>query len=232
MFFVINSPVLAQYTWVENGNRNGNGGDAGQTLATADVTLGPGALNDIVGVIGNQNDVDIYQIAITDPNNFSATTVVDGPPSPGTTPPTLNTQLFLFDANGYGIVANDDTASGEIRATIPPNFFVGVQGAGVYYLAISTNGSGSPGSGLNPVSMSGQIFILDPATALSGAIGPGFADPLSTWTGVGQSGGAIPYDIQLTGAGFAVPEPGLAIAGVAGIIPLLGYSLRRRRCCR
>jgi hypothetical protein len=232
-------PATAQ-VWTETGNKNGNKGDAGQTLATADVTMGAkGPLTDIKGTLipGQPDpdtpnfllpspDVDLYKIMIVDPGTFSATTVNKQ------TPATLDTELFLFDSKGKGIVANDDTSMTEVRSTIPVTFFV--TQPGIYYLGISSS-VGMTGKGLNPVSAGGQIFNLDPATSISGPIGPGGNQALSGWQGMGQrfpkGSKAQPYDIQLTNTTFAVitPEPDFAAFCGAGTTTLLGLYLRRRK---
>ncbi|MDP1661124.1 MAG: hypothetical protein Q8L55_04335, partial [Phycisphaerales bacterium] len=78
------------------------GGDAGQELTSAQVVSGTGDLPRITGAFG-ANDVDIYKINICDTVNFSASTA-------GT--PTLDTQLFLFNLDGTGVVMNDDNTLG------------------------------------------------------------------------------------------------------------------------
>lgn len=103
-------------TWYEQG-------DAGDLPETAQST-GSGALSDIQGTL-DTNDVDMYAIYITDPASFSASTVGGA---------TWDTQLFLFDADGRGIVAEDDT--GGLQSTIN-NANNCIPGPGVYYLAIT-----------------------------------------------------------------------------------------------
>ncbi len=103
-------------TWYEQG-------DAGDLPETAQST-GSGALTEIQGTL-ETNDVDMYAIYITDPASFSASTVGGA---------TWDTQLFLFDADGKGIVAEDDT--GGLQSTIN-NANNCIPGPGVYYLAIT-----------------------------------------------------------------------------------------------
>ncbi|MFN4033412.1 MAG: hypothetical protein ACK4ME_07290 [Fimbriimonadales bacterium] len=76
-------------------------GDAGDLPETAQATGTDTntALSAIRGTLG-QNDVDMYVIYISDPANFSATTVNNET--------TFDTQLWLFDSNGKGVVFNDD----------------------------------------------------------------------------------------------------------------------------
>ncbi len=98
-------------------------GDAGDLPETAQST-GSGTLTEIQGTL-DVNDVDMYAIYITDPAAFSASTVGGA---------TWDTQLFLFDANGVGVVAEDDT--GGLQSTI--NNTAGcITAPGLYYLAIT-----------------------------------------------------------------------------------------------
>ncbi|MER3559011.1 MAG: hypothetical protein C4336_05870, partial [Armatimonadota bacterium] len=69
--------------------------------------------------------VDMYVICITDPNNFSATTIGGA---------TWDTQLWLFRCDGTGVVANDDTNGLQSRID---NSVGCLTGAGTYLLAIS-----------------------------------------------------------------------------------------------
>ncbi|MFN4033817.1 MAG: hypothetical protein ACK4ME_09435, partial [Fimbriimonadales bacterium] len=69
-------------TWYEQG-------DAGDLPETAQST-GSGPIAEIQGSL-DANDVDMYAIYITDPANFSASTVGGA---------TFDTQLWLFDADG------------------------------------------------------------------------------------------------------------------------------------
>jgi hypothetical protein len=196
----------ARAGWVESG-------DAGQLLPSAQITSGSGALTSIQGALGNANDVDLYQIYATGTGFFatlSATTVGGA---------TFNTKLFLFDANGRGLVANDN-AGGTGQSTLQAAFVT----QGIYYLAISSSGN-------NPLSSGGQIFYPSPGTSY--ATGPGRGDPLSSWTNGGSSYGS--YSITLTGVRFAqivsaaTPEPASAVTAGLGILGLAGYGWRRKK---
>ena len=62
-------------------------------------TAGTGSLLRIFGQMNDSTDVDLYRIRISDPNNFSATTVggdLD------------DTQLRLFSLSGNGVAFDDD----------------------------------------------------------------------------------------------------------------------------
>ena len=85
-------------------------GDAGDLPATAQ-DLGSGAVTQILGSFANGGDADVYRVCLSDGTSFSASTV-------GAT--TRDTQLFLFNADGLGIYANDDAGSGCTARGCPP----------------------------------------------------------------------------------------------------------------
>ena len=198
--------------------------DAGDLPGTAEVTVGVGPLESIQGHLLGIDDIDLFAIRITDPAGFSATTV-----SPNTE--FLDTQLFLFDADGFGVVANDDTEDFEFNATIPAGE---VAAAGLYYVGVSELGD-------DPVSLTGLIFpvrgFVDPPlfTDVVGPTGPGGANPLVAWNVDGFSESIFPpfstsYEIVLTGATFAaVPEPTSFALFAAGSLIALGVQRRRRQ---
>lgn len=116
---------------------NNGGGDAGDLPETAQST-GSNPIPAIRGQL-DANDVDMYAITIDNPATFSATTVGGA---------TFDTQLWLFDADGKGVVANDD--SGGLQSRID-NTAGCITAPGVYYLAISRfprNAAGCEGGGI------------------------------------------------------------------------------------
>jgi hypothetical protein len=195
-------------------------GDAGDSLATANVTMGSGELESIVGTLPDDDPdgVDMYKLKIADLSLFSATT--DNFPLTDL----LETWLYLFDENGLGVAASASTAGGSLNATIGLGSVSGP--GGTYYLAVTRLES-------IPNSDSGDIFpdlfpLIDGEVV--GPTGPGGSDPLSFWT-------SMPlldfedYQIDLTGALPAVsdvtvvPEP----ASLLVWAPLaLVYAGRRR----
>ncbi|WP_435017712.1 DVUA0089 family protein [Tundrisphaera sp. TA3] len=202
--------------WVE-------AGDAGQLPNAAQVVLGDSSpLTGISGSLSSTGDRDMYLIYITGGGTFSATTVGQ----PGTL---LDTQLFLFNAAGRGVYANDDDAAGEgfnqYRSTLPANGPLTPLAAGFYYLLITA-------SPIFPTGTGGVIFpnYTTPGgsgTAVVGPTGPGGGSVITGYTGTGVEFGS--YQIALTGA-TAVPEPSsLASAGIAGVVGLLALARRRRR---
>ena len=166
----------------------------------------------------------MFQIFISNPAAFSASTLTLSPGGVNG----FDTQLFLFNSLGLGIVANDDNPSGSgSQSSIPAgNSFTMTLAPGIYYLLID-------GSGRYPVSQNGLIFPnftsnnADP-TVVYGPTGPGGALPINGFTGNSSEGGK--YSIALTGAQFVVvPEPSTVVAIASGLTLLLFASHRRRR---
>lgn len=194
-------------------------GDAGDRLDTAQITIGVNDLTAITGALENGADADMYLIRIFDVNLFSATTN-----GPGTL---YDSQLFLFDAGGLGICANDDISNPSpynphsiLAAGSPLN----PKTPGLYYLAVS-------GWDHDPHSAGGAMFVDDSQyTGTAAPAGPGGALPLTGWDGPGDLNGALGnYTILLTGASYgsaSIPEPGTWVLLVLG---LMCVSPRRGR---
>lgn len=182
--------TAAAATWSE-------AGDAGELPATAQAPVGVGSLTALTGVMPSgsaaDNDVDMYRICVTAPSLFSALT------SGGVIDP----QLFLFNANGFGVEARDDIVSGINRESwLTAGNPHSPTSPGVYYLAISRWDR-------EPVSPGGFIFPteLSLAGTINGPTGPGGGLPISGWAGVGDGGfedGPTDYTITLAGAAYCL----------------------------
>ena len=153
--------------------------DAGPLPETAQNLAGE-SVDQIDGTIATTGDVDMYRLCLAGGRTFSATTVG------GTA---VDTQLFLFDANGRGVYMNDDDPSGVLQSTLPAGHALTPQARGEYFLAIVAYN-------IDPLSSSGLIFTSDPGVL--GPDGPGGANPVTMWGGRAATRGA--YTIRLTGA--------------------------------
>jgi hypothetical protein len=172
--------------WDEFAN---GGGDAGDLPSNAQIVYRPdqtpcqSPVTRISGVRADPTDADMYVICITDPANFSASTVgLAG----------FDTQLWLFRCDGTGVVHNDDSGGLQSRIDNSTGCLNGLQ-AGTYLLAIT-------GYNQDPVDANGNLLWNNsPFGAVRCPDGPGAANPMVGWTGSGGSGN---YGIALTGAYF------------------------------
>lgn len=194
-------------------------GDAGELTETAQVaaTTAPVGtpLDAITGTITTDDDQDMFEIFISDPASFSATTT-------NAQTGTEDTMLWVFDANGLGVIANDDTSSLVFTSTLPAGSLT--TPAGAYYLAVSLLFN-------SPVSASGDIFELDEvesSTTAVGANGAGSGDPINGWD-VFAFVGPGTYQIDLTGAEFVLPEPSAGLMLGLGALALAGFATEKRR---
>jgi hypothetical protein len=187
------------------------GVDAGAFLFTAQTPLGPGPLTNIIGTISNSNDADMYRIYIDDPAGFTAVH------SGGSL---FDSQLFLFDAAGMGVYANDD--AGGFSAVLPNGNPNSPTTPGLYYLVIT-------GYNNDPSSAGGLIFPSTPFNGVFGPTGPGGGSPISGYTNGGGETGT--YDITLRGASavVATPEPATLLLLGSG---LAAVAARRRRASK
>lgn len=199
---LLGSSSASAAAWAESG-------DAGDLLATAQIPVGPDPLDSISGTIFTSVDKDMYRIKITDPATFSATVIAGGS--------LTDTQLFLFDAGGFGVYGNDDPVAANPLSMLPASHPLGPMAAGTYYLAIS-------GPDNDPTTGGVEIFD-DVNPGVQSAAGPA----IDGWTQtVSVFGGT--YTIQLTGAGFANGKsvPPLGPWGLALLTVALGVQGSRR----
>jgi hypothetical protein len=159
-------------------------GDAGELPLTSQEPGPQGPLTSIEGALTSTFDRDMYQVCLTG-LPFSASTVgLAG----------FDTQLFLFDAQGRGVYANDDLrfedGTAVPQSELPAGDALTPTAPGVYYLAISAYN-------WDPQSPGGAIFGRG-----SGVVGPtglGASLPVSGWTApVDRTPGGA-YTIALTG---------------------------------
>ncbi len=189
------------------------GGDAGQTTSTAQsVTGAPGPVMSITGRFtpagvpfagrgpGTEGPLgdseDVYEIFISDPTTFSATTFANGGFAE------VGTELFLFAANGQGLLANDNATNLTNLSTLPnaSNDGTGVviNAPGIYFLAISREPDKPLGAGLlifNQAGPGGQIEV-------SGPDGPGGGIPMDDWNNTTMPEFQEHYNIVLTGVSY------------------------------
>lgn len=196
--------------------------DAGDMPPAAFFGSGNGSLSRIDGTLTTGTDVDMFAIYITDPAGFSART--NGGGSGGV----YDTQLFLFDADGYGVSANDDIANGNgpynPRSRISAGSAFAPAAPGLYYLAIS-------GWDRDPHSSAGAIFTDDATyAAVVGPTNVGGGLPISGWDSNGDLNGGIgAYTIHLTGATFATPIPEAPTLALTAMGLLTAMRPPRRR---
>lgn len=98
-------------------------GDAGDLPATAQVLTGLATITSISGTIQSASDVDMFQFTLASPATLSFMVAAAS---------TIDSQLFLFNAAGAGLWANDDMGT-SLDAQITASL-----ASGIYYLAISS----------------------------------------------------------------------------------------------
>ena len=159
-------------------------GDAGDLRSTAN-DMGAGALMEIQGNFPDASDVDLYRVCLSDGDSFSASTLGAS----------VDTQLFLFNSQGYGIYANDDSSGGH-GSLLPAHHRFSPRAGGEYFLGVSAFNK-------DPQSAQGEIFpnsfnaSLYPGGVVN-ASGFGGAQPLTGWAGRASGPGGN-YRITLTG---------------------------------
>jgi len=179
--------------------------DAGDQIGSAMPVTTPN-VDAIEGHVSSPVDADLFRLQLTAGVLFTATAVDIG----GMT----DTQLFLFDSAGNGLVYNDDRGIIEFLSSI--SFTPAASGH--YLLGVSA-------IGFNPQDALGAfIYARDPFDP-SAVFGPSGAGPLSAWAADGSGlTDAGAYRLELSGAA-AVPAPASApLMAVA----LLALGLARR----
>lgn len=211
-------------TWDETAH---GGGDAGHLPSTAQIIAGNPAnpLLQITGNVAPDGDIDMYAILITDPASFTATTAF------GTT---WDTRLWLFRADGTGVLYNDDVGApyywtqswiGAPFDVFSGNMLLGQWAswstsnltAGLYYLAVGAYERWA-------LSSTNKIWQDFPFDVQRVPDGPDAAGAITSWGGTAWDYGD--YTISLAGVSY-VPEPSslfMLSAGLAGLV-----RLRRRK---
>ena len=184
-------------------------GDAGDSLFSAQTTVGIGPLTQINGTLPLDTDLDLYLIRIT---NFTSFQAVRNGAVAQTDP-----DLWLFDLSGNGVTFNNTTAFGQTKLTS-----ANLTGNGLYYLGVSNGGAVAASAG-------GAIWNTGNAGPFSGERapdGPGAGQTFTHWSSYGVNN-TFNYTIDLQGADFAqVPEPGCVGLMGLGVLALAG---RRRK---
>jgi hypothetical protein len=169
-------------------------GDAGDLRVTAN-DMGGSAVTQINGSFTDAMDADVYRICLTDGVSFSASSVG------ANTPSSLDTQMFIFDSQGYGVYANDDW-NGARGSMLPAQHRFSPRAGGEYFLGISSYNR-------DPQSSQGEIFQDNFSRwafpdGVIYANGFGASETLSGWNGRAPGGPGL-YRITLTGTTSCVP---------------------------
>ena len=181
----------------------------------------------ILGVIPDPFGVDMFKINITDFTNFSAMTVDSGAFG------IPDTELFLFNAAGFGVLGNDDIDGGNTFSCLPaagpsnlcaPSLPTGVgpTSDGTYFLAI-TRSANSPIDGA-----ANDLFTFPDSTDV---VGPNSGvGAIADWDGgvfTSPDSDLQKFDIMLTGtAPVLAPEPSTWALLITGLVFIL---LRRKK---
>lgn len=162
----------------------------------------------IAGTISARGDADLYRLQLG-AGRFTATTVgLAG----------FDTQLFLFNAEGLGLIANDDVADNVLQSSISA-----VLPAGMYLLGVAAYNT-DPLSAAGPIFPDSNDFDADPQWT---ATGRGGNLPLLGWTASSTADAVhdAAYQVSLNVA--VVPEPAtFAMTGLG--LALIGFFKRRR----
>lgn len=177
---------------------NGDAGDLPNMAQDATgITLDADGIMEVRGRIESTSNVDMYRIEITEPGEFSAITIFD------TNVSIEDSQLFLFDADGRGVCANEDNP--DLLSTDPLRLYAAlprggcqIPARGFYFLAISTSVR-DPLSDLN--NPNSEIFPDVPRQAILAPLDPNAI--VQGWLGPSEIGN---YAFQLTGINDPPPD--------------------------
>jgi len=188
-------------------------GDAGAFPINSQATMGTGALNSIIGNIGNGTaGSDVYSILIQNTSQFAATF---GAYTANGVSGESNAAIYLYDAQGHGV-----------EAALEGTSLTGFNGAaGLYYIGITPDGNAPE------YSVNGNKFAIFSAFS-SGQVSLPVAGAgvLDAYSGAGCGANCQgAYDITLSGAQYSnAPEPAsLALLGTA--LTSLSFLYRFKR---
>jgi hypothetical protein len=182
--------------------------DAGELPATAQDLGAETALDAITGAIASDTDRDLYRVCLSGGGSFSASTVAGTP---------MDTQLFLLDAAGRGVYANDDAPGVLGQSALPAGDPLTPANAGAYYLAI-TRYNQDPVTAAGPRIFPDMVFTIGPSSSQAGAT-------IAGWTS-GRTGSFGDYRIALTGV-VTCPPPDETAPAIALGTPPDGASYAR-----
>jgi len=198
--------------------------DAGSVPQTAQTVTASGTVSKIRGALagasqlaGIANDFeDMYRVLITEPTQFFFRT---DPDSGGGAD--FNTQLWVFNESGLGLLGNDDADNPGVGSAIfqfsTDGTETGIFQPGIYLVCVT-------GTGNVPLSDGLQMFFFGSPTEVSGPDGPGGQGVVSGWSNSFDGGSTGDYELSFQGV-TGVPGP-TALAAFAMII---AFSSRRRR---
>jgi len=167
--------ALAPRAWVEDGDAEG-------VPWVAQVPRGEARLQHIHGTIREPHDDDLFRVCLTGDGSFSATATGS-----------IDLQLVLLDANGRGVMANDDASTTTSTPVLPAGHPLTPVEPGVYHLGVS-------GWDNDPVGRGGGLFPNN-KRGVVGPTGPGGNDRVLRWNSHGRAGTGT-YQLSLTGAEF------------------------------
>ena len=176
--------VFQRVQWEELANGRTDSGDLPTSAQQIVGAIGP------VTAIGGElalSDVDMFEINICDPASFSAN--LDDPRT------TVDTQVWLFNAGGFGVEFNDDTPTSS-RSFIDSSF---VTTPGRYYLAISAYNR-------DPLDFEGStLWRNDPFVGIREPDSGGGGNPVASWSQAVTPPGT--YVANLTGVCIQIAAP-------------------------
>ena len=201
-------------------------GDAGESLAEA-ISVTSDQMMPLESISGAlSGDADLFKIFLTGGQTFSATTTSSAtaeiPVNQALGIPidvVIDPKIFLFDALGNGVYANDDAFGSTQSALVSGPGGFSPSESGNYFLGIS-------GSGYEAFSANGQIFPTEPFDQQAGPTGAGGGAPLTGFAG-DRTLSSGNYTLALTGAQtIAVASPPVSVPEPSLMLGLLAFGAK------